>query len=125
MKISIIILGAFLFVAGLLFAYSGSIVSLYLIIGGVGCFIWGIILELIAKSKIKEEKPVAKEKRSFLGSNLEMIIAGIVFFIIASVGLPGFRKSAGYWIFIILGLVGLVLILSALIRIVISISRRK
>ncbi|MEO0190983.1 MAG: hypothetical protein ABIL18_08375 [candidate division WOR-3 bacterium] len=121
MKLSVIILGAILFVAGLLFAYSGSIISLYLIIGGLGCFIAGIILELIAKSKIKkEEKTAPVQKKKFFGSNLDLIVAGIVFFIVASIGLPGFRKSTGYWIFIILGIIGSLLILLGLIQMVIS-----
>ncbi|MEO0124258.1 MAG: hypothetical protein ABIL69_09700 [candidate division WOR-3 bacterium] len=126
MKIPIIVLGALLFVAGLIFAYSGSIVSLYLIIGGLGCFIAGIILELIAKSKIKkEEKSATVQKRKFLGSNLEMIIAGIVFIILASVFLPSFRaKESYFYIFMVIGGIGLLLIVLGLIRIVISMIRK-
>ncbi|MCX7995841.1 MAG: hypothetical protein N3A65_08770 [candidate division WOR-3 bacterium] len=127
MKFPVIIIGAILFVVGLFFAYSGSIISLYLIIGGIGCFIGGIVLELIASKKIREEKKSdITQKRKFLGSPLELIIAGVIFLIIASVFLPNFRKSDGYfYIFMIIGYTGLLLILIGLIQIVISIIKGK
>lgn len=124
LKLSFIIIGALLFVVGLLLIFSGSIVSLYLIIAGIGFFIAGIILEFIAKIRAKkEEKAIDRKARSSLEYNLQFMIAGIVFIILAAIGLPGFYRTRGLWIFILLGLVGIILFVIGIIRIIISIVK--
>ncbi len=123
MKVSLIIVGAILFVTGLLFAYSNPIITLYLTICGIGCFFAGIILQIITKNKVKKDEKSVTRKRQFWGSDLELIIAGILFFIIASIGLSSYRYSKVGLGFIVLGAFGLLLILFAFVRIIISLIK--
>lgn len=121
MKISLIIVGAFLFGIGLLLAFSNPVISVCLTILGLGFFFAGIILQFIKKSKIR--------KRRFWESGLELIISGIVFCILGTVGYSGGYGYYGYsmvdWICIFLNHLGLLLILFGIVRIIISVVKNK
>ncbi len=128
-KIALIIIGVLLFVFGFLLLSAGSIFSLYSIIAGLGFFIAVIILDLKAKIKArKEQKAIDKKPRSSLGYNLQFIIVGIVFLILATIAIPGWTGpqkpgQSMFWAFIILVCIGIIFIIIGIIRIIIQIVK--